>query len=134
MLAALVLCAGCGGSGSSYGSTPTSPSSTPTPAPGGAATISINGQNGTQAFSPNPASLGGQMVVFTNNDRVTHHVVFNDGSGDTGDISPGATSRAVAMPMNGTNYHCTIHPGMIGSVGSAGEAPPACTGAYCNPY
>jgi len=129
LFALLGLCAGCGGSGGS--SAPTSPSPAPT---AGAATIAINGQNGTQAFSPNPASFGGQMVVFKNNDSITHRVMLNDGSVDTGDIAPGATSRAVAMPMTGTNYHCTIHPGMIGSVGSGGDAPPACTGAYCNPY
>jgi plastocyanin len=98
-------------------------------------TISIVGQNGTQAFTPNPASFGGQTVVFKNNDSVVHRVVLNDNSIDTGDIAPGATSRAVLIPTSGTNYHCFNHPGMIGSVsGSAGGAPPTCEGIYCNPY
>jgi plastocyanin len=124
---AIVLCGGCGGSGSS---TPSSPS----PA-GNATTIAIMGSNGTQAFSPNPANFGGQTVVFRNSDSVTHRVVLNDGSIDTGDIAPGATSRAVAMPVSGTNYHCQLHPGMIGAVsGSTGGAPPACVGLYCDPY
>ena len=36
---------------------------------------------------------------------------------------------------SGTNYHCSIHPGMIGAVSAAsGGAPPACTGAYCDGY
>jgi plastocyanin len=127
-LSALVVCGGCGSSSSS---TPTSPSSSPA----GATTIAIIGQNGSQAFSPNPANFGGQMVVFKNNDSVTHHVVLNDGSVDAGDIAPGGTSRAVAMPSTGTNYHCTIHPGMIGSVaGATGGPAPTCTGAYCDPY
>jgi len=130
-----IVCAGCGGgsgsSSSSGGSSPTSPSPT-TPA---AATININGQNGTQAFAPNPSSFGGQMVVFKNNDSVVHRVVLNDGSVDTGNIAPGATSQAVMMPGGGTNYHCTIHPGMIGAVSaSSGAPPPACTGAYCDGY
>jgi plastocyanin len=121
-------CLSCGG-GSSDSSTPTSPSGG-----GSVTTIAINGQNGTQAFSPNPAALAGQMVSFKNNDSVTHRVVLNDGSTDTGDIAPGATSRAVPMPAAGANYHCSIHPGMIGAVsGSAGQ-PPACTGLYCDPY
>ena len=126
-----IACLSCGGSG--YGSsTPTAPSG------GGgtttATTITINGQNGTQAFSPNPASLGGQMVTFKNNDNVPHRVVLNDGSLDTGNIAPGATSGAVMMPLGGTNYHCSLHPGMIGSVvGTSGQAP-ACTGLYCDPY
>jgi plastocyanin len=110
--------------------------STPSPAPpSGTPTINIVGENGTQAFSPNPASLGGQDVVFKNTTSVTHHVVLNDGSVTTGDIAPGATSPVVRMPSTGTNYHCSIHPGMIGSVNdSAGSSAPPCQGVYCMPY
>jgi len=73
--------------------------------------------------------------VFRNDDRITHRVVLNDGSVDTGDIAPGATSRAVAMPAAGTNYHCSIHPGMIGSASAAaGAPPPPCEGPYCSAY
>ena len=131
-LAGLV-CVSCGGSDGYGGSTPTSPSG----GGGGttsATTITIMGQNGTQAFSPNPASFGGQSVVFKNNDSITHRVVLNDGSVDTGDIAPGATSRAVVMPTAGTNYHCSLHPGMIGAVSGGSAPPPACTGLYCDPY
>ena len=125
---AVVTVCGCGGSTGS--STPTAPSTTPS-----GVTININGQNGTQAFSPNPASFGGQSVVFKNNDSVTHRIVLNDGSVDTGDIAPGATSRAVTMPGGGTNYHCSVHPGMIGSVSPlSGGAPPMCEGPYCTGY
>ena len=124
-----VLLGGCSGS-----STPSSPSTPSAPAPTPTTTITIVGQNGAQAFSPNPASFGGQMVVFRNNDSVTHRVVLNDGSIDTGDIAPGATSRAVAMPGSGTNYHCQLHPGMIGAVSSAAGPPPPCTGIYCEGY
>lgn len=127
-LAVAALGWGCG-SDSSSNSNPSGPS-----APTGS-TISIVGQNGTQAFTPNPASFGGQTVVFKNNDSVVHRVVLNDGSVDTGDIAPGATSRSVQMPTGGTNYHCSIHQGMIGSVGaSASGTPPPCEGVYCNPY
>ncbi len=72
------------------------------------------------------------MVVFRNNDSVAHRVMLNDGSIDTGDIAPGATSRAVAMPGTGTNYHCQIHPGMIGAVSGWSGTPPECTGQYCD--
>jgi plastocyanin len=116
----------CGGS-----SSPSSPSNSTSNLP----TIMIVGQNGAQAFSPNPAPLGGQQVVFKNNDAVTHRVVLNSGSVDTGDIPSGATSRAVTMPTSGTNYHCSIHPGMIGAVNaSSGGAPPPCEGQYCSGY
>jgi plastocyanin len=122
---AVVLCGSCGSSSSS---TPSSPS------PAAATTITIMGSNGTQAFSPNPAGFGGQSVVFRNSDSVAHRVVLNDGSVDTGDIAPGATSRAVVMPASGTNYHCQIHPGMIGAVSGSAGGPPPCTGVYCDPY
>ena len=123
-----LLAAACGGGSSN----PSSPSPQPSPT---TATIDIVGQNGTQAFSPNPASFGGQMVVFRNTHTIPHRVVLNDGSVDTGDIAPGATSRAVQMPVAGANYHCSLHPGMIGSVSpAAGGQPPTCDGVYCTPY
>jgi len=130
LVVGLAAASACGSSGSS--SNTTAPSSAGTPA---TPTITILGQNGTQAFTPNPAAFGGQQVVFQNNDKVTHHVVLNDGSVDTGDIAPGATSRAVTMPSTGTNYHCSIHTGMIGGVSAvSGDAAPPCTGPYCTGY
>jgi plastocyanin len=128
VLALFVTFAAASGCGSnSYPATTPSPASTPT--------ITIVGQNGTQAFTPNPASFGGQQVVFKNNDTVMHHIVLNDGTVDTGDIPPGGTSKTVTMPGAGANYHCSIHPGMIGSTSAAaGGAPPPCEGVYCNAY
>jgi plastocyanin len=123
LLAVMTGCSSSGGDGSNPAPSPNTP------------VININGQNGTQAFSPNPAAFGGQSIVFKNNDRETHRVILNDGSVDTGDIAPGATSRAVTMPGSGTNYHCTIHEGMIGAVSpTSGGAPPPCEGLYCDGY
>jgi plastocyanin len=115
----------CGGGYGGGNNTPTGP------APGGTITINIVGDRGSQSFSPNPATAAGQQVVFRNSDSVSHRVQLNDGSIDTGDIAPGATSRAVMMPAVGTNYHCTIHTGMIGSVSTPTSGPPPCTGIYC---
>ena len=68
-----------------------------------------------------------------NADSDVHRVVLNDGAIDTGDIAPGTTSRAVTMPVTGTNYHCSLHPDMIGAVSPAsGGAPPPCTGFHCD--
>ena len=72
-------------------------------------TISIAGQRGSQSFSPNPAS-GGRMFVWRNDDGDTHRIVADDGSFDTGDLAPGATSTIVDVPEDGANYHCSIHP------------------------
>lgn len=113
---------GCGGGSS----TPSSPAPTP-----GTTTITIVGERGSQSFSPNPASVAGQMVVFRNTDSVVHRVRLNDLSIDTGDIAPGATSNPVRMPPAGTNYHCSQHPTMTGAVNSGSSPPPPCTGIYC---
>lgn len=129
ILVAILACttiAACGGGSSSA---PTSPSPSPS---GNTFTITVTQQNGAQSFSPNPASVGGQMVVFRNADSIVHRVVLNDGSIDTGDIAPGATSRAVQMPGGGANYHCSLHPTMVGAVNPvAGGPPPVCEGIYC---
>ncbi len=127
-LAAAFIVAACGGG---YSGTPTSPP--PGGGSSGAVTISIGGNRGNQSFSPNPgAPAQDQMVSWRNADNVVHRIVLNDGTGDTGDITPGATSSAVRIPANGTNYHCSIHPGMVGSIrASGGDPPPPCTGIYC---
>ena len=121
LISALTVAA-CGGSKGNPGN----------PSGGSTFTISILGQNGNLSFSPNPAEAGGRSVVFKNNDSVTHRVVLNDGSIDTGDIAPGATSRAVSMPASGANYHCSVHNNMGGAIEpqGGGEAPP-CEGIYC---
>lgn len=126
-LIALLSSLGCGGSGGG-GGTPTGPSPGPS-----AVTVSILGERGNQSFSPNPVTAGqGQMIAFRNNDSVIHRVRFNDGSLDTQDILPGQTSTARAMPTNGANYHCSLHPAMIGSVQPPGGEPPPCDDPqYC---
>ena len=125
VVAALVM-ASCGGGGS----TPTNPSGG---APAGAITITITRQNGAQSFSPSPASAGGRVVVFRNADTIPHRVQLNDGTIDTGNIAPGATSQAVTMPASGAHYHCTLHPDMTGAVNAASGDTPPCEGQYCTP-
>lgn len=135
LMASAAITASCGGGGGGS-STPTSPS---TPTGGGATnsstvTITITGQGGKLAFNPNPATVtAGQLVVFKNNDSVAHHVILDDGTVQTADIAPGATSAAVAMGTSGAKtYHCTIHPGMVGGFnGAEAEPPPNCNQAYC---
>ena len=118
-VALVVTCSGCGGGGSS--GSPNAPTTPPAPS-GGPATIAIVGDRGAQSFSPNPGSSGqNQMVVWRNGDNVTHRIVLNDGTFDTGDIAPGASSAARQLSNDRVNYHSSIHPGMIGSVIAAAE-------------
>jgi plastocyanin len=71
------------------------------------------------------------MVIWQNMDSQTHHIVLNDGSLDTGDIAPGRSSPPLKLTVNGARYHCTIHPGMVGSINTSAGEPPPCTGSYC---
>jgi len=125
--AAAIVAAGCGGGGGNGGSTPTSPSTGGSSGGSAIVTISITGQGGKLAFTPNPATVSpGQLVQFKNNDVVAHHVILDDNTVQTADIAPGATSAAVAMGTSGSlTYHCMIHPGMVGGFnGTVAEPPP----------
>src|SRR5713101_6536563 len=123
---------GCSGSGYSSGST-SSPAA-PTPmASNGAVTINVVAINGAQSFSPNPATLpAGQMVVWHNVDNITHRVVLNDRSVDTGELAPGASSQPMAIAAAGGQYHCSNHPVMVGSIKQDTSTQPACQAPYCD--
>jgi plastocyanin len=108
----------CGGGSSS----PTAPTSTaPAPASAATVTVAIVASAGNGAFAPNPVRANtGDTVVFRNNDSVVHRLVMDDGSGDLGDIAPGATSRGlIVRNANAANFHCTLHASMVGSINGA---------------
>jgi len=82
-------------------------------------TITIQGQNGANSFAPNPSTAKvGQRVAWRNGDNTTHNAT-QDGTGGfaSGNVNPGATSTPITMNTAGTfTYHCTIHPGMVGTL------------------
>ncbi|MFL6280968.1 MAG: hypothetical protein ACJ731_12710 [Vicinamibacterales bacterium] len=124
-----VLCASCGGSGG-YGGGATTPT---TPSTGGSSnvtTITIAGQKGDQSFSPNPGMcVTGQTVVWKNADSIAHRIVIPDLGIDTGNLAPGASSQPVSLANVSKNYHCSLHPSMVGSLNSATTDP-----SNCGPY
>ena len=125
LLGALALW-GCGGA-----SSPSSPSS---PSAGAqTVTVSIVASVGNTAYRPNPVTANaGDTVMFRNNDGTMHHIVMDDGSADLGDIGPGATSRGLTLKnASPLNYHCTVHPSMVGSInGASAPVPPDCRDPY----
>jgi plastocyanin len=124
---------GCSDGGySSGGGNPTSP--TPPASSSGVVTINVVAINGAQSFSPNPATVpSGQMVVWHNVDTITHRVVLNDRSVDAGDLAPSASSVPMAIAgAGGRQYHCSIHPVMVGSVNQGTSLPTPCQGPYCD--
>jgi plastocyanin len=114
---------GCSGGGSS--SSPSTSSTTPSSS-SGAVTVTIMGQRNEQSFSPNPVPIAqGSLIVWQNSDNTVHRIVMNDGSFDSGNISPGAMSTTMRLSSNGGSYHCAIHPTtMFGSVNVPTTPPP----------
>jgi len=126
IVALSLVASGCSNSydgGSPVAPTPPTPTTSNPPTPttsNGVVTINIVRDNGAQSFSPNPATLpAGQMVVWHNVDGITHRVVLNSGSLDTGDLAPGASSRPMSINTGGP-YHCSIHPSMVGTIALGG--------------
>ena len=115
IVALSLVASGCSGSydsGSPVAPTPPTPTTS-----NGVVTINIVRDNGAQSFSPNPATLpASQTVVWHNVDGVTHRVVLNSGSLDTGDLAPGASSLPMSINTGGGPYHCSIHPSMVGTI------------------
>jgi len=114
---------GCGGYAGTVDN-PVTPTPTPTPQ-NGVVTINVVFENGAQSFAPNPATLpAGQTVVWHNIDRVTHRVVLNNGSIDTGNLAAGASSQPMSINSGGGPYHCSIHPSMVGTIVQAASLSP----------
>jgi plastocyanin len=124
---------GCGGS-NGYANGTGNPTS-PTPAPDAAVvTIDVVAINGAQSFSPNPSTVpAGRQVVWHNVDTTTHRVVLDDRSVDTGALAPGASSRALTI-AGSSQYHCSIHPVMVGSINlnPSTQNTALCAGASCD--
>jgi len=94
-------------------------------------TVDIVSISGDQSFARNPVSVSaGGSLVWSNRDLFVHRIVLDDGSLDTGNIVPGASSAPLGVTTNGGAYHCTIHPGMVGTVTVA--TTPTVTGQPAN--
>jgi plastocyanin len=113
VLAISVATSGCGPS-NQPDFTPTAPTS---PGTSHIVTIDIAEVNGRYSFYPSAATISGdQSLVWRNSDTVIHHLVFDDGSVDTGTLAPGTLSQPITIGAGSRSYHCTIHPTMVGTV------------------
>ena len=103
------------------GTSPAPPGAAPTPL-----TVTVVGRVGSGAFTPNPLPVAvGDTVIFNNSDSTTHHLVLDDAaSTEIGTLGPGQSSGPISMTSAGVAYHCTIHPSMVGSLGTVDIPPP----------
>jgi plastocyanin len=113
-----MLAMACGGG---YSSTASAPSPTPATVPGGpSSSIAIPAGAavlGTSAYAPDALNVdAGTTVTWLNSDSVSHTSTSNAAGWNSGEVAPGG-QFSVAFPTPGTfPYHCTIHPGMVGTV------------------
>jgi plastocyanin len=118
-LAVLVLLAssGCGGATSFPTASPT-PMLPLTPAAPGTSVSIVMGASAltTTAYSPSPLRVAlGNSVTWINNDNVTHTSTADGGAWHSL-IAPGRTFTRTFTTTGSFPYHCTIHPGMVGTI------------------
>lgn len=106
--------------GSSNSATPASPTPAPaTTSAGSAVTIPQGAQslNSPAAYVPNPITIAlGSAVTWTNNDSTAHTATSNTGVFNSGAIGPGQSFSFTFQTAGTYQYHCSFHPGMVGSV------------------
>ena len=127
VLSAILMSAIACGGGNSSPSTPSpapSPTPSPTPAPtppggpsssvaipAGAATL------GNGAYTPDELSVAvGTTVTWTNTDAIAHTSTSDAPGWDSGIVAPGGQFSFAFQTAGTFQYHCAIHPGMIGTV------------------
>ena len=103
---------GCGGKTT----VPTTPTGT-TPA---AVTVTIQPAArtlATAAFVPNPITVApGGTITWSNTDTTAHDMIADSGAWDSGRINAGSRFDMTFATRGTVPYHCSIHPGMVGTV------------------
>ncbi len=105
--------------GLSFGCSSSPSMTSPTPSGSGTAVSIVSGASTltTTAYAPNPISVAvGGTVTWTNNDSTTHTSVANGGAWNSGSIAPGGMFSMTFSSAGSFSYHCSIHPGMVGTV------------------
>lgn len=116
MLVLIGFSAACG---SSSPSSPSSPSDGGNNGNNGTPVSIVNGASTltTTAYAPNPISVAvGGTVTWTNNDTTAHTSTSNNGAWSSGTIAPGGKFSTTFSTAGTFQYHCTIHPNMVGTV------------------
>ena len=125
--AALVALAACGGGG---GGDSTAPTTQPSPAQ---ATVSATSGN---TFNPTSVTIRPGGKVEFEFESTAHTVVFTTAAGAPADI-PSSTNTTVerSFAAAGTyGFHCTLHPGMSGTVVVAEKTSTKTGGQGCGSY
>lgn len=110
LLAALCLAA-CGASSASSPTAPAPAGSTAVTIVSGASVLS------TTAYSPDSISVPvGTTVSWLNSDNIIHTSNADNGAWTSSNIAPGARFNVTLTTVGTFQYHCLIHPNMVGTI------------------
>jgi plastocyanin len=85
--------------------------------PSNSTVVKIVANAGSNSFSPNPIEVKvGETVTWINDDSGRHTVTSNDGVFESGMMGKGQSFSFTFDKAGEYPYHCTPHPGMVGSV------------------
>jgi len=118
--AIFVFAAACGG-GSSSSPVPPSPTPSPAPTPGvpsSSVAIPVGAESlGNRAYMPDELNVAvGTTVTWMNTDSISHTSTSNATGWNSGIVAPGGRFSFAFQTAGTFPYHCTIHPGMVGTV------------------
>jgi plastocyanin len=140
-----------GGSGGSQdpsgGSTDTSASASPASSDTGSRLAHVAQTTTVQMkdflFSPATVTVHvGDLITWRNTGKTPHTATADDGSFDTGTVTPGQSASHMFTKPGTFTYYCTIHPNMKGTVrvlgasgssGSSGSASSSSSGSGSGP-
>ena len=110
-LITIISIAACGGS-------PSGPSTTPAPAGSTTVTIASGASNQTTtAFGVDPLVVStGTTISWLNDDTTTHTSTGDGNQWSSGSIAPGGRFNFTFSSPGRFDYHCQIHPNMIGTI------------------
>ena len=118
--AILVFATACGGDSSSSPASP-SPTPSPTPTPGvpsSSIAIPVGAESlANRAYMPDELNVAvGTTVTWMNTDSISHTSTSNAAGWNSGIVAPGGQFSFAFQTAGTFPYHCTIHPGMVGTV------------------
>lgn len=118
--AILMVAFACGGSSSPSIPSP-SPTPSPTPPPGApsaAVAIPVGAESlGNRAYTPDELTVAvGTTVTWTNTDSISHTSTSDATGWNSGIVAPGGRFSFAFQTTGTFQYHCAIHPGMVGTV------------------
>jgi len=72
---------------------------------------------GNRAYNPDDVAVAvGTTVTWTNSDSIAHTSTSDANGWNSGIVAPGGRFSFTFQAPGTFSYHCTIHPGMVGTV------------------